>query len=55
MGQVLNIVHFAKFVRNKQGVSEKFWEVLSPVVGASKFNFCDLGEAKSPTGLTKSM
>ena len=48
MGQVLNIVHFAEFVRNKQGVSEQFWEVLSPVVGASKFNFRYLGEAKSP-------
>ena len=48
MGQVLNMVHFAEFVRNRQGVSEQFWEVLSPVVGASKFNFRYLGDAKSP-------
>jgi len=48
MGQVLNLVHFAEFVRNRQGVSEQLWEVLSPVVGASKFNFRYLGEAKSP-------
>jgi len=53
MGQVLNIVHFAEFVRNKQGVSEQFWEVLSPVVGASKFNFHYLGEAKSPNRLNQ--
>ena len=32
MGQVLNIVHFGKLVANKQGVTEKFWELLAPVV-----------------------
>ena len=29
-------------------MSKQFWEVLSAVVGASKFNFRYLGDAKSP-------
>ena len=48
MGQVLNIVRFGQLVAEKQGVSEKFWELLAPVVGGNKFNFRYLGEAKSP-------
>ena len=48
MGQVLNIVRFGELVAEKQGVSEKFWELLAPVVGGNKFNFRYLGEAKSP-------
>ena len=37
IGQVLNIVHVAKLVAYKQGVTEKFWELLAPVVGGNKF------------------
>ena len=48
MGQLLNIVWFAEMVAQKQGVSERFWELLAPVVGGKKFNFRYLGEAKSP-------
>ena len=48
MGQMLNIVRFAELVAEKQGVSERFWEVLAPVVGGNKFNFRYLGEPKSP-------
>ena len=48
MGQLLNIVRFAQLVAEKQGVSERFWEVLAPVVGGNKFNFRYLGEVKSP-------
>ena len=51
MGQMLNIVWFAKLVGQKQGVSERFWELLSPVVGGNKFNFRYLGAPKSPNGL----
>ena len=50
MGQMLNIVRFAELVAEKQGVSERFWEVLAPVVGGNKFNFRCLGEPKSPNG-----
>ena len=32
MGQLLNIVRFAQLVAEKQGVLERFWEVLAPVL-----------------------
>ena len=50
MGQMLNLVWFAELVGQKQGVSKRFWELLSPVVGGNKFNFRYLGAPKSPNG-----
>ena len=47
--QVLSMVYFAEHVLNKQGVSIDLWDVLAPVIGASKFNFRYLGEAPNPT------
>ena len=47
LGQLLNIVRFGELVAQKQGVSEKFWDFLSPVVVRNKFNFRYLGELKS--------
>ena len=42
---MLSMVPFAEHVLNQQGVSMDFWDVLAPVIGASKFNFRYLGEA----------
>ena len=47
--QMLSMVHFAEQVRNKQGVTEDFWDVLAPVISGSKFNFQYLGAALTPT------
>ena len=50
---MLSMVHFANHVLNTQGVSQDFWDVLAPVIGASKFNFRYLGDAPNqgtPTG-----
>ena len=51
---MLSMVPFANHVLNVQGVSVDFWDVLAPVIGASKFNFRYLGDAPiqgTPTGL----
>ena len=50
---MLSMVPFANHVLNRQGVSVDFWDVLAPVIGASKFNFRYLGDAPNqgtPTG-----
>ena len=42
---MLSMVPFANHVLNRQGVSVDFWDVLAPVIGASKFNFRYLRDA----------
>ena len=49
MCQLLNLPLFARYVQSKQGVSERFWDLLSLLVSVKKFAFRYLGEPSTPT------
>ena len=42
--RAMTLEPFAKYVRQRQEVSEEFWTVLAPVIGGSLHNFYYLGD-----------
>ena len=48
LAKVLNILHFVNLLKNKQELSDWFWELLVSLVAGHKFAFKYLGEPKTP-------